>query len=483
MPTPAAAPAALPTPAPIPVRRMASGSVQDHYLEPRELRALRSVVRGKVLVEGDFGYDAARGIQNTIYDRRPAVIVRPVDALDVSRAVITARDLGLEIAVKGGGHSLAGHSAIEGGMLIDLGAMRGVDIDPVRRVGCAEGGVTAGAYTLAAHQHGLATPFGDSTTVGLGGLTLGGGLGWLVRRHGLTLDSLLEAELVMADGQVVTVNEDSDPDLFWAIRGGGGNFGIATRFRFRLHPVGTVTGGALALPLTRSVLRNLIEVSLAAPESLSQITSVISLPAAPFVPADVVGTPAVVVMPVHVGDPTAGAAAMAPFRSLATPIADLVGPIPYPAMYAFTRGGEQPGPGVLRSAFLPSLDDAAIDAIVERHSSPAGAAAMTQLRVLGGAMARVANDATAFAHRDAPVLAAIISHVIGSLEDSTAWTDRYLADLAVRGTGVYANYLGDEGEARVRQAYPAATYERLAIVKGRVDPDNVFHANHNIRPA
>jgi FAD/FMN-containing dehydrogenase len=444
---------------------------------------LRGLIRGAVLLPGDPGYDTSRRGHNTVFDRRPAVIIQPADADDVSRAVRAARDLGLELAVKGGGHSVAGHSTVDGGMLVDLSSMRQVIIDPVTRTGRAQGGVTAGAFTSAAQEHGLIVPFGDTSSVGLGGLTLGGGVGWLVRKHGLTIDSLIGAELVTADGRIRSVDADTDPDLFWAIRGGGGNFGIVTELRFRLHPLGMVTGGALALPLTRHVLRGLIEASEAAPESVTQITTVMALPPAPFVPADAVGTPAVVVLPVHAGDPADGAAAMAPFRALATPIADLLGPIPYPAIYGFTQGAEQPGPSVTRSSFLPSLSDAAIDAILDRYASPAGAMTMTQLRVLGGAMARVPSDATAFAHRDATLLTAIIAYVGESVEATAAASESYLADLGGRGAAAYVNFVGEEDGSRVRDAYPAPTYRRLAELKCRFDPDNLFRGNQNIRPA
>jgi FAD/FMN-containing dehydrogenase len=452
-------------------------------LDAHHLRALAAALPGRVVAPGDAAFETARRGHNTAVDRRPAVIVRPLDATDVSRAITAARDLGLEIAVKAGGHSVAGHSAIEGGMLIDLRAMRQVEIDPIRRIGTAQGGVLAGEYTSAAHEHGYATPFGDTTSVGLGGLTLGGGIGWLTRKHGMTIDSLLSVDLVTAAGRQLTVDERTDPDLFWALRGGGGNFGVATRFTYRLHPVGTVTAGALFLPLTADVLRDLVEVSEAAPEELTQISSIMGIPPAPFVPAELVGTPAVIVLLVHAGDLEAGAAAVAPFRAVATPLMDMVGPMPYPAIYQFTAGGEQPGPGVVRSTLLPGLSRSAADAIVERQTSPEGRMTMTQLRVLGGAMARVPADATAFAHRDAPVMATVISAITESAAASTAWADTYLADLAADGLGVYSNFLADEGEARLRAAYPGGTYERLAAVKRRVDPDNVFHGNHNIRPS
>jgi FAD/FMN-containing dehydrogenase len=451
-------------------------------LDQLHLRALRAAVGGVVLAPGDRGYHAARSAHNTVYDRRPAVIVRPSDATGVARAVLMARRMDLEIAVKAGGHSVAGHSTIEGGMLIDLGAMRSINIDPLRRVGTAAGGVTAGEYTLAAHEHGLATPLGDTVSVGLGGLTLGGGIGWLARKHGLTIDSLLGAEVVTADGRLVTVNEDDDPDLFWAIRGGGGNFGIVTKFRYRLHPVGTVTGGLLVLPLTSDVIAGFVEVAQAAPEALTAVANVMPLPPAPFVPADSVGVPAVMVTMVHAGDPEQAPEAIAPFRALGAPLLDRVGPMPYPAIYEYTRGGSRPGPSVLRSSFLPSLADHAVDAILERHEAPGGRPAITQLRVLGGAMARVPADATAFAHRQAPIMAAVIAGVVDSHAATTAWAAAYLSELAVNGCGAYSNFLGDEGEARIRAAWPGTTYERLVAVKRRVDPDNVFHANQNIRP-
>jgi FAD/FMN-containing dehydrogenase len=449
-----------------------------------DLRALRDAVSGQVLVDGDAGFDAARGLHNSHYDRKPAAIVRPADAIDVARTVQTAHELGLELVVKSGGHSVAGHSATDGGILLDMRTLNAVDIDPIRWVGSAQGGTTAGEYTMAAHAHGMATPFGDTLSVGLGGLTLGGGIGWLSRKHGMTIDNLLEADIVTADGRLVTVSEESDPDLFWAIRGGGGNFGIVTRFRYRLHPVEIVTGGALFLPLSREVLRGLVDASVEAPDELTQISFVMPLPPAPFLPPELVGTPAIAVMPVFSGPLDQGEAAMAPFRALAKPYADLIGPMPYPAQYQFTSGGEEPSVGVLRSSFLPDLTEAAIDAIVERHSNPVPGMAFTQLRVLGGAMARVPAGATAFAHREATVMASVIT---GTTEehyaDAVAWTEAYHGELSEGSTGVYSNFLADEGAARLAQAYPGATYERLVQVKRRVDPDNFFHGNHNIRPS
>ena len=466
----------------VPVPAVPADALASVAVEPRQLRR---ALGASAILPGDAAYESARHAHNTLFDRRPAAIVRPTGSREVARAVLGARELGLDIAVRGGGHSVAGHSTTDGGVLIDLAYLRQVDIDPVVGIGTAQGGATAGEYMALAAGHGLATPFGDAASVGLGGLTLGGGIGWLARKHGMTIDNLVSVDLVTADGELHTVTEGSDPDLFWALRGGGGNFGIATRFRYRLHPVSMVTGGALFLPLSAQVLRDLVDVSLEAPDELTQITFIMGIPPAPFVPAELVGTPAVVVMPVHAGDPEAGAAAMAPLRAIATPIMDVVGPMPYIGMYQLTAGAAAPGPAVVRSAFLGGLDAAAADAIVERHTSPAGATAMTQLRVLGGAMGRVPAGATAFAHREAPLMATIMAGVTGAPEEATAFADGLLADLSGPGhpsAGVYANFLGDEDASRLRQAYPGATHERLVAVKRRVDPANVFSGNHNIRP-
>jgi FAD/FMN-containing dehydrogenase len=436
----------------------------------------------QLLLPGDAGYEPARFAHNLGYDRRPAAIVRPRDAQEIAAAVVAARELELDLAVRGGGHSVAGHSTSDGGLLVDLSAMRAVDIDPFRRTGTAQGGTTAGEYTAAAQKHGLATPFGDTAHVGLGGLTLGGGIGWLARSYGLTIDNLLAVDLVTADGEVETVSESSDAELFWALRGGGGNFGIAARFRYRLQPVHIVTGGMLVLPLDRDVLRGVLDASLEAPDELTTISFVMSLPPAPFVPAELVGTPAVIVMPVALGTPEEGAALMAPFRSIAAPIADMVQPMPYEVMYQLTAAAATPSSEIVRSGFVNELSDAALDAIVDSHRAPEGAAAMTQLRVLGGAMARVPADATSFAHRSAPIMTAVMAHDEGDPAAATALADHLHGAISGSAAGVYANFLGNEGDARLRQAYPAATYERLAAVKRRVDPSNVFRGNHNIRP-
>ena len=453
--------------------------------DPLDLAEFAAGIVGTVITPDDAAYDEARRAHNTYFDARPAVIVRAAGAADVARSVVFARDAGLELSIRGGGHSMAGHSTSDGGLLLDLGAMKGLHIDPKRRMAWAQAGLTAGEYTRAAAAHGLATPFGDVGTVGIAGLTLGGGIGWLVRKHGLTIDALVSVDIVTADGHLINASEDEHQDLFWAIRGGGGNFGIVTRFQYRLYPVDTILGGMLVLPLTRDTLRGLVPLASAAPTELTTISFIMAAPPAPFIPAEAVGQPVLAVMFVYDGDPDAGQEALAPFRALATPIADLAAPMPYPGIYDFTAEAGQPGNEIIRSLFLDTLDDAAVDAILAAMSEPSSPLSMFQIRVLGGAMAAVGSSATAFAHRRAPVMVAALAlfEDVATAPVHEAWADALLAELRPNAIGVYANFIGDEGPDRLHEAYPAMTYQRLAEVKRRYDPTNLFHRNQNIRPA
>jgi FAD/FMN-containing dehydrogenase len=452
---------------------------------PLDLDAFERSLSGTILRPGSEGYDEAREIHSALAVKRPLVIVRAADAEDVARTVTLAAETGIELAVKSGGHSIPGHSNTDG-ILLDLGAMRGLHIDPEQRLAWAQPGLTAGEYTVAAAAHGLATPFGDTASVGIAGLTLGGGIGFLVRKHGLTIDNLVAVELVTADGRILVASEDVNADLFWAIRGGGGNFGIVTRFQYRLVPVGMTLSGALFLPLTRDVLRGLVPAAAAAPEELSTIALVMPAPPLPFVPEEHHFKPSVVLMFVHASDDIdAGQAALAPFRALATPLAEAAFPMPYPGIYEFTAAGAERTNEVVRSLFLDTLDDAAVETILARSAAPSSPMAMTQIRVLGGAMARVPAEATAFAHRGAGVMIALLTVFpdASELPIHEAWTQSYFEELAPKATGVYSNFLADEGERRVREAYPSETYARLAEVKRRYDPTNLFRLNQNIRPA
>jgi len=451
---------------------------------PADLTTFAACLRGTLVRPDDAAFEEDRQIWNAAAQGTPLAIVRAADSGDVATAIDFARSNDIEIAVRSGGHSLAGYSSGDGVLVIDTRDLRGFHIDPDRRLAWAGAGLTAGEYTAAAAAHGLATPFGDTGSVGIAGLTLGGGIGWLARKHGLAIDALVEAEVVTADGVLVTTSETQHPDLFWAIRGGGGNFGIITRFTYRLYPVEQILGGALFLPPTRDVLRSLVPIAASAPEELTTIGFIMPIPPVPFVADEHHGKLSLVLMFVYAGDPDAGHAAIAPFRAVATPFGEAAMPMPYPGIYEFTAEGATRHPNTTRSVFMDVLDDGSVDAIVDALAD-APPMSMVQIRVFGGAMGRVSSDATAFAHRDASVMVSIMSGFMESemAEAATAWNRSLFAALEPKATGVYANFLEDEGDERVRVAYPGDTYERLARIKRRYDPANIFHRNQNIRPA
>jgi FAD/FMN-containing dehydrogenase len=443
---------------------------------------LRDSVDGRVTAPDDAGYDQARKVFYGKYDRRPAAIVRPADVAEVAQVVTLAADGGLELAVRSGGHSLAGHSVSEGGIVLDLSEMTALDLDLEGRTAWAQTGLTAGAYTTAVGGHGLATGFGDTASVGIGGLTLGGGVGFLVRRHGLTIDNLLAAEVVTADGRVLQVDAETHPDLFWAIRGGGGNFGVATRFRYRLHELPSIVGGMLLLPGSAEVIEALVATAEAAPEELSLIANVMVAPPMPFLPPAAHGQLVVMTLLCYAGDAEAGERAMAPFRALADPIADMVQPMPYAGLFEPADDMEVVEESA-RSLFMDGVDSRAATAIVEQLRATTAPMAVAQLRVLGGAMARVPAEATAFAHRDRRVMAGVgcVYQDAGERPTHEAWADGFAAALR-GGPGVYVNFLSNEGPDRAREAYPGRTWDRLVEVKRRYDPGNLFRLNQNIPP-
>lgn len=442
-------------------------------------------LRGRLIRPGSEHYEPHRQVHNALIDRRPAAIVQVADVADVVRTIDLARAAGLPLAVRSGGHSVAGHGTVDGGIVVDLSLMRNLRIDGDGRRAIAQPGLTAGELTAALHEQELAVPLGDTTSVGLGGLTLGGGVGWLVRKHGLTIDSLESVELVTADGSVVTADASTNRDLFWAVRGGGGNFGVVTRFEYRLHAVGTVLGGAVVIPASAAALRGVVSVALDAPDELTVIAQVMHAPPAPFIPAEAIGRLVVVVMVVYAGHPDAGIQAVAPLRAVADPIADIIRPMGYPDIYQLTEPATAPGPLAFRSTYLDSIDDGAADAIIDGLRAAPGSTAMAQVRVLGGASGRVPNDATAYAFRDRSLLLAVINPYRDAADAARqeSWLESCWAAIRPYGSGAMASFLGDEGDERVREAYPGATYGRLAEIKRRYDPDNVFHLNQNIHPA
>jgi FAD/FMN-containing dehydrogenase len=441
-------------------------------------------VEGQVLGPEDHAYDEARTVFAAHIDRRPALIARVAGPDDIARVIAHARETGSELAVRGGGHSPAGHGVCDGSIVIDLSALRSFELDAAGRTAWAGAGLTAGAFTVAAGEHGLATGFGDTGSVGIGGITLAGGIGFLVRKHGLTIDDLLAAEIVTADGRLRRVDAETEPELFWALRGGGGNFGVVTRLKYRVHRVDTVIGGLLVLPATPEVIAGFVAEAERAPDELSTIANVMPAPPLPFLPEELHGSLVVVAKMVYAGDVEAGQRAVAPFRALAEPVADLLRPMKYPEMYPDEQGYRPVA--VARAMFAGGVGSRQAETILERIGESSATMAACEIRVLGGAMARVPAGATAFAHRQSRIMinvAAIYDPSTSERSEHAAWARRLSAELDDGDPGAYAGLLADEGEQRVRAAYPGATWERLAAVKATYDPDNVFRLNQNIPPA
>jgi hypothetical protein len=449
-----------------------------------ELARLRSSFRGDVIGPDDAGYDDARTLIYGGIDLHPAAIVRVGGADDVRRGIELARELQVPLAVKGGGHSLAGHSLVEDGIVLDLSDRKGLEIDADARTAAAETGLTAIEFSTEAQRFDLAVGFGDTGSVGIGGITLGGGVGYLVRKHGLTIDSLLGADIVTADGQFLATDADQHPDLFWAIRGGGGNFGVVTRFRYRLEPVGTIVGGMIMLPATAETVAGFVEALETASEDLSGIANVMPAPPMPGIPEEHLGKLVIVGLLVHAGDLAAGERAMAPFRALGRPMVDLLGPMPYPQIYPPEDPSYHPT-AVNHTMFMDHVDLGVARTIVDYLEASDASLRVAQLRVLGGAMARVPADATAFAHRSSRILTNVAAFYDGTDEDRerrAGWVREFAGQLNQGDDGAYVNFLADEGDARVRAAYPGATWNRLVHVKRRYDPTNLFDRNQNIPP-
>jgi FAD/FMN-containing dehydrogenase len=454
------------------------------------LDELRARVAGPVLTPGSPAYDEVRKVWNGAIDRRPAVVVRCTGAGDVAAAVRFARDHRLPIAVRGGGHSIPGLSVCDDGLLVDLAPMKRIEVDPERRTATAEGGVVWGELDRATQDHGLAVTGGEVSDTGIAGLTLGGGFGWLKRTCGLACDNLVEAELVTADGRTVRVSEQDDPELFWALRGGGGNFGVVTRFTYRLHEVGPILyGGAVVHPADRTAdaLRFLRDLAPRVPDEVSLMAALVVAPPAPEFPAELHGRPVVVLGAAYHGSLADGERALRPVREFAPPAVDLLGPIPYVALQqmvdAFTPRGLH---YYVKSEWLGGLPDVVVSGLAGHHLTRTSPMHQILVHQMGGAVARVPRDATAFAYRDA----AFVLTVAGCWrpeeprDPHVRWV-RSTWEAALPGSlgGAYVNHLdADEGEDRVRDAYGPQTYDRLVAVKTAWDPDNVFHRNHNIRP-
>jgi FAD/FMN-containing dehydrogenase len=446
-----------------------------------QIEMLGWMLRGRVIARGAADYDGLRQVENGNFDNHPAAIVRPANAADVAAVLNFAQATDLAISVRSGGHSIGGFSTNDGGLVIDLRDLNALEVDASAMTAWAGTGLSAGEVSKALEAKGLIVGFGDSASVGIGGLTLGGGVGYLVRRDGLTIDSLLAAEIVTANGDIIVADEINHPDLFWALRGGGGNFGVVTRLKFRLHELPHFVGGALILPATAEVIAGFADASAQAPEELSTIAMVMPAPPLPFLPAEVHGKLVLMGMIAYAGAPAYSAAALAPFRALAKPYADLVRPAPYSSMYM----PEPPRTGVtVRSRFVNTFGVAEAQMMLDRLAACDAPMKMAQFRVLGGAYARVPAEATAYAHRDAKMMVAYLAmYGAGEQPAYDRWADEGIALFGEPDGGAYVNFLGREGMERVRAAYPGATWDRLRQVKRRYDPENVFRLNQNIPPA
>jgi FAD/FMN-containing dehydrogenase len=443
--------------------------------------------RGQVLQAGDAGYDEARTVWNGMIDKRPALIARCTGTADVVAALAHARAAGLDVAVRGGGHNVAGNAVNDGGLVIDVSPMQGIRVDPAEQRVRAQGGVTWGALDHETQLHGLATVGGVVSTTGIAGLTLGGGIGQLTRRYGLACDNLTSVDVVTAGGEVVTASDRENTDLFWALRGGGGNFGVATSFEFKLHPVGPiVVGGLMAWQAEkrRDVLEFYREFVRTMPDELGLNCLFLSAPPLPFIPAELHFQPIVAIAGCYAGAIEEGQAATAALHEFGPPDVDLIGPMPYVALQQMFDDGFPRGIRTYwKAGYLPELSDGAVDAYVEQTAAIPSPMTLIECQVLGGAFA--ASNDSAFGNRDAAFLYNIVAAWTDPSEDDTqvAWARSMYEAMRPHETGgVYVNYLTDEGQDRVKAAYGPERYARLQAVKAKYDPENVFRGNQNIQP-
>ncbi|MDX6513136.1 MAG: hypothetical protein QOE36_2640 [Gaiellaceae bacterium] len=455
------------------------------------VRELREAVRGQAFAPGDEGYADACRVWNGMHDeRQPALIVSCSGKSDVVAAIRFARDEGLSIAIRGGGHNVAGNATCDGGLVIDLSGMKRIEVDAEQRLARVEGGALWGEVDAATQPFGLATTGGLVSSTGVAGFTLGGGIGWLMRKHGLACDNLIGAEVVTADGQTVIADEDQNSELLWGLRGGGGNFGVVTGFTFRLHPLGPmVLGGMVAHPLERAgeVLRFWREWAAGASDDVCTLAAIVYAPPEPFVPEEVQGTPIIAIAAFHTDADGRGADALRELREYGPPAIDVIGPMPYTALQQMFDGGAPRGSrNYWRSAYLADLNDGAIDAILANAAGLPVPLGQIHIHQMGGAAGRVPAGATAFAHRDAAFVLNLIGMWLepGGDEQNIAWVREISADVEPHTTGApYVNFLGDEGADRVRAAYGDDAYTRLQTLKRQFDPANTFRLNQNVVPA
>jgi FAD/FMN-containing dehydrogenase len=447
-------------------------------------------LHGDLIRPEDSAYDETRAIWNGLHDGRPALIARCADASDVRHAIGFARSEGLDVAVRGGSHSIPGFSTVDDGIVIDLSPMKGIEVDPSGRTATVEGGVLWAELDAATQEHGLAVTGGLVSTTGVAGFTLGGGIGWLMRKHGLACDNLRSTQVVTADGQIVTASAEENADLFWGLRGGGGNFGVVTSFEFDLHPVGpTVTAGPIFYPgdQAEEILRFYREFVRDLPDELTTLVNLLTAPPAPFLPEEWHGKKLVGLLGCYAGDPEEGAKAMQPLRELGEPVADLIGPMPYVQMQGLIDALWPKGTNAyMKAGYLRGLDDDAIETLARFHREATSPASEIHIHHFGGAVARVPDAQSAYGERGAPFVlnALAVTHEPGEFEPHVEWAQELYAAMEPSATGgAYVNFLSAEGEERVKAAYGAEKFARLQTLKDRYDPTNLFHLNQNVAPS
>ena len=452
------------------------------------VKALKGDLRGEVVLPGDKDYEQARKVWNGMIDKRPAIIVRCLGTSDVTKAVKFAGDHGLTVSVKGGGHNVAGNAVCDNGLMIDLSGMKSVRVDPLSRTARAEPGVTWRQFDLETQSFGLASTGGLVSTTGIAGFTLGGGIGWLVRKYGLALDNLISVDVVTANGELLTASMSENTDLFWGVRGGGGNFGIVTSFQFQLHPVGPIILGGLIVYRaedSEALLRFYRDYVKDAPDELTTLVVYMTAPPLPFLPKEVHGKHLVAIVLCYCGKVEDGQRILTPLRRFGRPVADVIQPMPYTVLQSML---DETGPAGLqnywKSAYISGLNDEVIDTILsygDKITSPFSAIHVHQL---GGAMRRIGDDATAFSHRDAPFVLNIVSlwKEPSENESHVKWTREFFVAMQKFASGAYVNFMGEEGADRVKDAYGNDKYRRLVALKNKYDPTNFFHLNQNIKP-
>jgi len=443
---------------------------------------LAGTFTGQLLRGGDAGYEEARKVHNGLIDKRPALIARCRGVADIVDAVKVARDRKLEVAIRGGGHNVAGRATIDGGVMIDLSLMKGIHVDPKTRSARAQGGLTWNEFNRETQLHGLATTGGVVSTTGIAGLTLGGGLGWLMGKHALALDNLLSVDLVLADGRILTARKDENTDLFWALRGGGGNFGVAASLEYRLHPIGPiVTGGLIAYPFSAAwdVLRFFRDVTASLPDEFMVFGGLIHAP-------DGSGTKLVALVVCHCGPLGAGESATQPIKKFGAPAMDVIGPMPYAQVNAMLDAAYPRGAlNYWKSNFLSSLSDEAIRAMIDCFATCPTPMGQLLLEHFHGAVTRVGVTDTAFPHRARGYNLVVLSEWMDPKDNNacTAWArDSYQAMQPFMGSGRYVNYLGDDEPGDPVAAAYGSNHRRLQQIKAKYDPENFFHINQNIRP-